>query len=103
MEDPIRMAKKPRINRISNTINFVGIAVEGFNWYAYQSKNKKLLYASMAITGTGAILDLYTALKSPRKFVKVFQLLQQLVHYSRLLNVYNLYVKKHNLSFSVLK
>ena len=32
MEDPIRMAKKPRINRISNTINFVGIAVEGFNW-----------------------------------------------------------------------
>ncbi|ANQ63309.1 hypothetical protein [Staphylococcus equorum] len=66
------MAKKPRINRISNTINFVGIAVEGFNWYAYQSKNKKLLYASMAITGTGAILDLYTALKSPRKFVKVF-------------------------------
>lgn len=72
MEDPIRMAKKSRINRISNTINFVGIAVEGFNWYAYQSKNKKLLYASMAITGTGAILDLYTALKSPRKFVKVF-------------------------------
>ncbi len=72
MEDTIKMAKKPSINRISNTINFVGIAVEGFNWYAYQSKNKKLLYASMAITSAGAVLDFYTALKSPRKFVKVF-------------------------------
>ncbi|KRG10967.1 hypothetical protein [Staphylococcus sp. NAM3COL9] len=66
------MAKKPKINRISNTINFVGITVEGFNWYAYQSKNKKLLYASMAITSAGAVLDFYTALKSPRKLVKVF-------------------------------
>ncbi|HLR20054.1 MAG TPA: hypothetical protein VK115_09190 [Staphylococcus sp.] len=63
---------KPTINRVSNTINFVGIAVEGFNWYAYQSKNKKLLYTSMAITTTGTLLDFYTALKSPRKFVKVF-------------------------------
>ncbi|WP_236588978.1 hypothetical protein [Staphylococcus sp. S59] len=34
------MAKKTKINRISNTINFIGIAVEGFNWYAYQSKIK---------------------------------------------------------------
>ena len=31
---------KNKINRISNTINFIGIAVEGFNWYAYQSKIK---------------------------------------------------------------
>ncbi|MGW7917800.1 hypothetical protein ACWEXK_05250 [Staphylococcus xylosus] len=66
------MAKKTKINRISNTINFVGIAVEGFNWYAYQSKNKKLIYASMAITSVGAVLDFYTALKSPRKFAKIF-------------------------------
>ncbi|MEB7858853.1 hypothetical protein NGC66_12275 [Staphylococcus xylosus] len=66
------MAKKTKINRISNTVNFVGIAVEGFNWYAYQSKNKKLIYASMAITSVGAVLDFYTALKSPRKFAKIF-------------------------------
>ncbi|MFF0675587.1 hypothetical protein ACFYSI_06690 [Staphylococcus xylosus] len=66
------MAKKTKINRISNTVNFVGIAVEGFNWYAYQSKNKKLIYASMAITSVGAVLDFYTALKSPRKFTKIF-------------------------------
>ncbi|MEB6324045.1 hypothetical protein MXM17_11065 [Staphylococcus xylosus] len=66
------MAKKTKINRISNTVNFVGIAVEGFNWYAYQSKNKKLIYASMAITSVGAVLDFYTALISPRKFAKIF-------------------------------
>ncbi|AID43732.1 hypothetical protein [Staphylococcus xylosus] len=66
------MAKKTKINRISNTVNFVGIAVEGFNWYAYQSKNKNLIYASMAITSVGAVLDFYTALKSPRKFAKIF-------------------------------
>lgn len=66
------MAKKTKINCISNTVNFVGIAVEGFNWYAYQSKNKKLIYASMAITSVGAVLDFYTALKSPRKFAKIF-------------------------------
>ncbi|MCQ3817053.1 hypothetical protein [Staphylococcus xylosus] len=66
------MAKKTKINRISNTVNFVGIAVEGFNWYAYQSKSKKLIYASMAITSVGAVLDFYTALKSPRKFAKIF-------------------------------
>lgn len=66
------MAKKTKINRISNTVNFVGIAVEGFNWYAYQSRNKKLIYASMAITSVGAVLDFYTALKSPRKFAKIF-------------------------------
>lgn len=66
------MAKKTKINRISNTVNFVGIAVEGFNWYAYQSKNKKLIYASMAITSVGAVLDFYTPLKSPRKFAKIF-------------------------------
>ncbi|RQM84454.1 hypothetical protein CO206_13465 [Staphylococcus xylosus] len=66
------MAKKTKINRISNTVNFVGIAVEGFNWYAYQSKNKKLIYASMAITSVGAVLDFYNALKSPRKFAKIF-------------------------------
>ncbi|MBU0439092.1 hypothetical protein BU065_04280 [Staphylococcus succinus] len=66
------MAKKSKLNRVSNTINFVGIAVEGFNWYAYQSKNKKLMYASMTISSVGAILDFYTALKSPRKFTKVF-------------------------------
>lgn len=66
------MAKKTKINRISNTVNFVGIAVEGFNWYAYQSKNKKLIYASMVITSVGAVLDFYTALKSPRKFAKIF-------------------------------
>ena len=66
------MAKKTKINRISNTLNFVGIAVEGFNWYAYQSRNKKLIYASIAITSVGAVLDFYTALKSPRKFAKVF-------------------------------
>lgn len=66
------MSKKTKINRISNTVNFVGIAVEGFNWYAYQSKNKKLIYASMAITSVGAVLDFYTALKSPRKFAKIF-------------------------------
>ncbi|RIM71475.1 hypothetical protein [Staphylococcus xylosus] len=66
------MAKKTKINRISNTVNFVGIAVESFNWYAYQSKNKKLIYASMAITSVGAVLDFYTALKSPRKFAKIF-------------------------------
>ena len=66
------MAKKTKINRISNTVNFVGIAVEGFNWYAYQSKNKKLIYASMAITSVGAVLDFYTALKSQRKFAKIF-------------------------------
>lgn len=66
------MAKKTKINRISNTVNFVGIAVEGFNWYAYQSKNKKLIYASMAITSVGAVLDFYTALKSTRKFAKIF-------------------------------
>ncbi|MFQ3792081.1 hypothetical protein AABD37_09025 [Staphylococcus nepalensis] len=66
------MAKKSKLNRISNTINFAGIAVEGFNWYAYQSKNKKLLYVSMAITSVGALLDFYTALKSPKKFVKIF-------------------------------
>ncbi|SCU21327.1 Uncharacterised protein [Staphylococcus xylosus] len=66
------MAKKTKINRISNTVNFVGIVVEGFNWYAYQSKNKKLIYASMAITSVGAVLDFYTALKSPRKFAKIF-------------------------------
>ncbi|MEB5782132.1 hypothetical protein [Staphylococcus pseudoxylosus] len=66
------MAKKTKINRISNTVNFVGIAVEGFNWYAYQSKNKNFIYASMAITSVGAVLDFYTALKSPRKFAKIF-------------------------------
>ncbi|WP_039068506.1 hypothetical protein [Staphylococcus shinii] len=66
------MAKKTKINRISNAVNFVGIAVEGFNWYAYQSRNKKLIYASMAITSVGAVLDFYTALKSPRKFAKIF-------------------------------
>ena len=66
------MAKKTKINRISNTINFICIAVEGFNWYAYQSKNKKLLYTSMAITSVGAVLDFYTALKSPKKFAKIF-------------------------------
>ncbi len=66
------MAKKSKLNRISNTINFAGIAVEGFNWYAYQSKNKKLLYVNMAITSVGALLDFYTALKSPKKFVKIF-------------------------------
>lgn len=66
------MTKKTKINRISNTVNFVGIAVEGFNWYVYQSKNKKLIYASMAITSVGAVLDFYTALKSPRKFAKIF-------------------------------
>ena len=66
------MDKKKKQNRISNTINYAGIAVEGFNWYAYQSKNKKLLYVSMAITSVGALLDFYTALKSPKKFVKIF-------------------------------
>ncbi|MGO3049709.1 hypothetical protein CD110_02495 [Staphylococcus casei] len=66
------MAKKSKLNRVSNTINFVGIAVEGFNWYAYQSKNKKLMYASMTISSVGAILDFYTTLKSPRKFAKIF-------------------------------
>lgn len=72
MEALRQMAKKTKINRISNTLNFVGIAVEGFNWYAYQSRNKKLIYASIAITSVGAVLDFYTALKSPRKFAKVF-------------------------------
>ncbi|MCG7337988.1 hypothetical protein MHZ36_01670 [Staphylococcus sp. ACRSN] len=66
------MAKKTKLNRISNTVNFVGVAVEGFNWYAYQSKNKKLIYASMAISSVGAVLDFYTALKSPKKFTKIF-------------------------------
>ncbi|OEK99920.1 hypothetical protein [Staphylococcus casei] len=66
------MTKKSKLNRVSNTINFVGIAVEGFNWYAYQSKNKKLMYASMTISSVGAILDFYTTLKSPRKFAKIF-------------------------------
>lgn len=64
------MAKKTKINRISNAINFASIAIEGFNWYAYQSKNKKLIYASIAVTSVSAVLDFYTALKSPRKFAK---------------------------------
>ncbi|RIP34715.1 hypothetical protein BUZ14_05945 [Staphylococcus gallinarum] len=66
------MAKKTKLNRISNTINFVGIAIEGLNWYAYQSKNKKLIYTSMAISSVGAVLDFYTSLKSPKKFAKLF-------------------------------
>ena len=66
------MANKTKLDRVSNFINFTGVAIEGFNWYAYRSNNKKLLYASMAISTTGAILDFYTALKSPRKFAKLF-------------------------------
>lgn len=44
------MAKKTKLHRVSNFINFTGVAIEGFNWYAYRSNNKKLLYASMAIS-----------------------------------------------------
>jgi 3-methyladenine DNA glycosylase Tag len=66
------MAIKNNINRISNAVNFAGVAIDGFNWYAYHSRNKKLLYASMAISTLGATLDFYTALKSPKKFAKVF-------------------------------
>lgn len=66
------MTIKNNLNRVSNIINFTGVAIDGFNWYAYHSKNKKLLYASLAISTVGATLDFYTAIKSPKKFAKVF-------------------------------
>ncbi|QLK86874.1 hypothetical protein [Staphylococcus sp. 17KM0847] len=70
------MAKKSnkRLSFLSTLLSGTTIAIDGYNKYAYQSKNKKLSYASLSIGIADILLDFYLSLGAKNKMIKAWSL-----------------------------
>lgn len=65
------MAKKPKLRHVVRALFVSNIAIDGYNNYVYDSKNRKLSYASIATSVGVTVLDFVLAMRSPKRFSKL--------------------------------